>query len=226
MLSARSASRSPGADPREPLSSPVADRWARVKSLFFQALDRAPADRAWFLAETCADDESIRREVESLLDSERQAGGFIETPAAALLVPTGSEKPSPAALAPGTFLGAYEILGFLEAGGMSQVYRARDSRLGRTVAIKVVGGADSAPRAGRRLLREARHASSLDHPCVCTIHEVDEADGRPFIVMEYVPGRTLRDLVCDGPLAPTDVVRFGVQIADALEHAHQRGVIH
>jgi TolB-like protein/Tfp pilus assembly protein PilF len=98
--------------------------------------------------------------------------------------------------------------------------------LGRIVALKLVGGAGSDPRAGRRLVREARLASSLDHPCVCTIHEIDEANGRPFIVMEHVEGRTLHAVIKDGPLALPDLLRFGLQIAGALEHAHERGVIH
>jgi len=202
------------------------DRWTRVKSVFSDALDRPPSERTAFVAEACGDDESMRMDVESLLDSDRQAGSFIETPAAALLGQAPLEQSELPDLAAGTFLGPYEILGFVGAGGMSQVYRARDSRLGRIVAIKVVGGAESDPRADRRLVREARHASSLAHPYICTIHEVDEAAGRPFIVMEYVSGRTLRDLVRDGAVELPDLLRLGGQIADALDHAHQRGVIH
>ena len=140
------------------------DRWNRVKSVFSDALDRPPSERTAFVAEACGEDESMRRDVESLLDSDRQAGSFIETPAAALLGQAPLEQSVLPDRAAGTFLGPYEILGFVGAGGISQVYRARDSRLGRIVAIKVVGGADSDPRADRRLVREARHASSLAHP--------------------------------------------------------------
>jgi serine/threonine protein kinase/TolB-like protein/Tfp pilus assembly protein PilF len=210
----------------EPMDRRGLDRWNRVKSVFSDALDRSPSERPAFVAEACGDDASMRRDVESLLDSDRQAGSFIETPAAALLGQAPLEQSALPDLTPGTLLGPYEILGFVGAGGMSQVYRARDSRLGRIVAIKVVGGAGSDPRAERRLLREARHASSLAHPYICTIHEVDEAAGRPFIVMEYVSGRTLRDLVRNGSVELPDLLRLGIQIADALDHAHQRGVIH
>jgi len=207
------------------MTSRVID-WTRVKRVFSDALDRSPADRADFVAAACADDDSVRREVQSLLDADRESGSFIERPAADILgesVPADAGKPE---LERGTCLGPYEILGFLGAGGMSQVYRARDARLGRIVAIKVVAAASTDPRAEHRLLREARHASSLAHPHICTIHEVDEVGGRRFIVMEYVEGRTIRDLVCDGPLPLPAVLGLGIQVADALHHAHQRGVIH
>lgn len=208
------------------MNNPASDRWERVKSVFAEAVERPPSERTSFVAEACAHDEHVRREVESLLDSDRLADGFIETPAAALLANSAPDQPLEAELASGTALGPYEILGLLGSGGMSQVYRARDTRLGRIVAIKVIGGASSDPRAERRLQREARHASSLAHPYICTIHEIDEANGRPFIVMEHVEGRTLHDYVKDGPLALADLLRFGLQITEALDHAHQRGVIH
>jgi eukaryotic-like serine/threonine-protein kinase len=208
------------------MDSRTTDRWARVKAVFSDALERSPAERTAFLAEACADDESIRSEVEALLDSDRLAGSFIETPAVDLLKQPTPDTSQHSELEPGSFLGPYEIVGFLGAGGMSQVYRARDSRLDRIVAIKVVGGAAADPRGEHRLLREAKHASSLAHPYICTIHEVDEAGGRPFIVMEHVEGRPLRDLIREGRLTLADQLRIGAQIADALDHAHQRGVIH
>jgi len=208
------------------MNKPASDRWERVKSVFSEAIHRPPSERTSFVAAACAHDEWLRREVESLLDSDRRAEGFIETPAAALLGQSAPVQFDNAELPPGTVLGQYEILGFLGAGGMSHVYRARHTRLGRIVAIKLVGGAGSDPRAERRLVREARNASSLAHPCVCTIHEIDEANGRPFIVMEHVEGRTLNEVIREGPLALPDLLRFGLQIAGALEHAHERGVIH
>src|SRR5688572_5133005 len=127
------------------MASRDSDRWARVKAVFSDALDRPPSERPAFLADACTDDESIRREVQSLLDSDGAAGSFIETPAADLLKQPTTDQPPASELASGSFLGPYEIVGFLGAGGMSQVYRGRDSRLGRIVAIKVVGGGSTDP---------------------------------------------------------------------------------
>ena len=113
------------------MDSRDSDRWARVKAVFSDALDRPPSERTAFLAGACADDQSIRRDVQSLLESDDMAGSFIETPAADLLKQSTTDQPTASELAPGSFLGPYEIVGFLGAGGMSQVYRGRDSRLGR-----------------------------------------------------------------------------------------------
>jgi eukaryotic-like serine/threonine-protein kinase len=125
----------------------------------------------------------------------------------------------------GVRLGAYEIVGPVGSGGMGVVYRARDTRLGRIVAIKLAARtADPAER--RRLLREAQHASALNHPNICTIYEIDEADGQPFIALEYVEGQPLQVLIPKGGLPLDAVVLFGLQIADALEHAHAHGVVH
>jgi TolB-like protein len=130
-------------------------------------------------------------------------------------------------LAPGARFGAHEIMAFLGAGGMGEVWRARDTRLDREVALKVLPPAaldDETARA--RLLREARLASKLNHPHVCTIHEVGEAEGRTFVAMELVEGRPLSDLLSRGPLATEQVLRRGQQLADALAHAHEHGVVH
>jgi serine/threonine-protein kinase len=127
-------------------------------------------------------------------------------------------------LAPGTRLGPYEIDCLLGKGGMGDVYRGRDTRLDRAVAIKLIAGlADESAR--RRLRQEARAAATLNHPHICTIYEIDEGDDRLFIVMEYVPGRPLSELVTEG-VPPATVIRHGVQIADALSHAHERGIVH
>ncbi len=126
----------------------------------------------------------------------------------------------------GKTLGHYRIESQLGAGGMGVVYRAHDEKLERTVAIKVVGERlASEPNARERLLREARTASALNHPHICTVHEVGEADGLVFIVMEHVAGRSLSALLSE-PRPMEMVVRYGIQIADALAHAHERGVVH
>ena len=121
-------------------------------------------------------------------------------------------------------MGRYEILAPLGSGAMGTVYRAQDTTLQRTVAIKILGGADESN--GGRLLEEARAASALNHPHICTIYEVSETGDRPFIVMEYIDGKTLSSLIADGFFPLETAVRFGIQIAGALAHAHERGVVH
>jgi TolB-like protein/Tfp pilus assembly protein PilF len=127
----------------------------------------------------------------------------------------------------GSTLGHYRLLERIGAGGMGVVYRAQDERLRRDVAIKVLPAeAMDDPVARARLLREARSAAALNHPNVCTIHEVGEDGGRVFIAMERVEGRALAELVGPAGMAPDTVLRHGIAIADALAHAHGRGVIH
>jgi serine/threonine protein kinase len=130
-------------------------------------------------------------------------------------------------LAAGSRLGPYEILAAIGAGGMGEVYKARDTRLERDVALKVLPAAtltDATARA--RLVREARLASKLNHPHICTIYEVGETEGQTHIAMELVEGQTLSARLQGGALAIDDVVRYGQQLASALAHAHARGVVH
>jgi len=128
----------------------------------------------------------------------------------------------------GTQLGPYEILSSIGAGGMGEVYKARDTRLGRTVAIKVLPEHVAAdPDLRHRFEREAKTISSLNHPHICALYDVGDQDGTSFLVMEYVEGETLADrLRRDGPLALDDAVRYATEIADALEAAHARGIVH
>lgn len=128
---------------------------------------------------------------------------------------------------PGASLGPYEIVAFIGAGGMGEVWRARDTRLEREVALKVLPAASLGDEAARaRLVREARVASKLNHPNVCTIHEVGEADGQTYIAMELVEGESLAARLAGRALPAEQVVRYGLQLADALAHAHERGVVH
>jgi eukaryotic-like serine/threonine-protein kinase len=144
-------------------------------------------------------------------------GGFIR-----LVIIVFSHQPM--LLGPGSRLGAYEILSVIGGGGMGEVYRAHDTKLHRVVALKVLsGGLDDA---GRRLLQEARAASALNHPHICTVHEVGEADGQAFIVMEHVDGMPLSDMISKQPLPIETAIRLGIQIADALAHAHEHGIVH
>src|SRR5687768_5274576 len=127
----------------------------------------------------------------------------------------------------GSKLGPYEIVGLIGAGGMGEVYRARDSRLGRDVAIKTLpaGFAADAERL-KRFEFEARAASQLSHPNILTIHDIGTTDGQPYIVSELLEGENLRERLTKGPLPPRKVVEFGVAIAGALAAAHARGIVH
>ena len=215
--------RGPGAE----ASPDQLERWTRVKALFLEALEYPDSERSAYLALACAGDAELREELDSLLASEKAAASFCESPAAGLLgtaVLPGPET-SPR-LSAGTRLGAYEITGFIAAGGMGTVYRARHTVLGREVAIKTIGQGLADDAARRRLIREAQHASTLTHPNICAIHDVGEADGVPFIVMTYVNGRTLREMVGESVLSIRDALEYGAQIAGALEHAHEHGIIH
>ena len=126
----------------------------------------------------------------------------------------------------GTTVGVHRLERLLGRGGMGAVFLAYDTRLQRHVALKVLDrqADDSATRA--RLLREARNAAGLNHPHICTIHEVGEADGTTFIAMEYVAGRSLRERIDEAALPADDVIRLGIQAAEALAYAHDHGVVH
>ena len=130
-------------------------------------------------------------------------------------------------MTPGTKLGPYEILGPLGAGGMGEVYRARDTRLDRTVAVKVLPGHLSEnPNLRQRFEREARAVSSLNHPHICTLHDIGSQDGIDFLVMEYLEGETLAERLRRGPMPIEELLRVGIQIADGLDRAHRQGVVH
>jgi len=130
-------------------------------------------------------------------------------------------------LTSGTKLGPYEILSPVGAGGMGEVYRARDTRLERSVAIKVLPAhLSSDPDLKLRLEREARAISSLQHPHICVLHDIGHHDGTDYLVMEYLEGETLADRLRKGPLPLEQALKIGIEIADALDKAHRRGIIH
>ena len=167
-----------------------------------------------------------------MLDANRDAGGFGARPVDGASVDLealfGERGASGAAhaIAAGTILGHYRIERPLGRGGMGAVFLAYDTMLQRQVALKVLDRPADEETSRTRLLREARNAAALNHPNICTIHEVGEANGTAFIAMEYVEGRTLRHDLDRGALAIDDVIRYGVQAADALAHAHDHGVVH
>jgi serine/threonine protein kinase len=194
-----------------------ADQWPRVKDIFHAAIERAPGNRAAFVLEACGTDEALRAEVERLIAAHERATGFIEHS------PVAGAQSRHTSLS-GHMIGRYEVGRLLGAGGMGEVYAARDVELGRQVALKVATGVDA--HAQTRLRREAQHASQLNHPHICTIHEVGAADGQSYIVMEYVDGERLSDIIPTTGLPVETVLRYGIQIADALAHAHRNGVTH
>src|SRR5271155_1708753 len=123
-------------------------------------------------------------------------------------------------LTAGTRLGPYEILAPIGAGGMGEVYRGRDTRLGRDIAIKVLSERFATPGARERFLREARACSALSHPNICAIYDLGEAEGRPFLIMELLEGETLRHQIGSQPLNPEKALDYAIQLTRALEAAH------
>ncbi len=168
------------------------ERWKRIEELYHEARARPPADRAAFLAEACADDEAMRRNVESLLAESESDDGFLAEPALAMSAHTVTDF-VPATMT-GASLGGYQLQALLGAGGMGEVYRAHDAKLGRDVAIKILPRAfTSNPDRLARFEREARMLAALNHPNICAIYGFEEADGIRFLILELVEGETLAD---------------------------------
>jgi Tol biopolymer transport system component len=194
--------------------------------VFHAAREREPGERAAFLAEACREDEELRSEVESLLASEGASSTLLGAPmreAAAMLasqqvrsqLAPGLELAA-AKLAPGDTVAHYRIEARLGEGGMGVVYKAKDTRLGRSVALKFVKAQFS-----RHWEREARAVAALNHPHIATLYEVGDHEGSPYLAMELVDGRRL-----EGPLPVRQAIEYGIQIADALAAAHAAGIVH
>jgi serine/threonine protein kinase len=202
-------------------------QWRRVAAIFEAALERPAEDRATYLAAACEGDESLRIEVERLLASYEQAGDFLEQAPPFSSAFESNETPDREDLPLGATVSRYQITAKLGCGGMGVVYRAMDMKLRRPVALKVSRcRSPRATAAERRFLREARAASALNHPNICHIYEIGEAQGLRFIAMEFVEGRTLEAVIADGPLELSEISRLGAQLADALTEAHAHGIIH
>jgi serine/threonine protein kinase len=199
----------------------LAERWHEIESLYHFARELKPEEREAYLDKACGD-ESLRREVESLLAQEGLAANFLETDE-----PAVPGKPTSGSVPAGEQLGPYRVLEFLRKGGMGEVYKARDMRLERTVAIKFLPQAFAADRVALdRFQREARAASSLNHPRICTVHDVGDYHGRPFFVMEFLEGQSLREHIAGKPLPIPELLDLTVQICDALRAAHAKGIAH
>src|SRR5215469_14337366 len=201
------------------------ERWEKAIDLFQAALERAPEERAAFLDESCHDDQDMRREVESLLTSHERAENFIEVPAfkaAPEFVPNDIAN----ALI-GKLVGHYRIESLIGIGGMGEVYLARDERLGRKAALKLLP--DSLTTDETQLSRfknEARTASALNHPNILTVYEIGAEGNVQFIATEFIEGTTLRAAVASGRMGTQKVLEIAVQVASALAAAHDAGVVH
>jgi Tol biopolymer transport system component len=206
------------------MSAPGPERWERTKLLFEEALGLEPAARDAFLVGACDGDDELRTEVASLLESFRTSSDFLEQPAANVAARQLARSREDLV---GRTLGRYEILSSLGTGGMGEVFLANDSRLDRRVALKLLHR-DLAANADRlrRFRQEARLVSSLNHPNIVTLYDVEDVDGVPCMATELVDGETLRQRISRGPLAPEEAVRVALQIASALAAAHDAGVVH
>src|SRR5215831_18560668 len=193
------------------------ERWQRVTTIFHAARMREAADRAGFLAEACGDDVSLRQMVEALLEGDQDAGAFGEMPLFA----------SWPVLDTGTRFGACRLERLIGRGGMGDVYLAHDTALGRDVAIKVLRDAQVVDGAWlERLRREARVLGALNHPNIVTIYGIERTDGAYGLILELLEGPTLADRIAQGPMPLAEALPIAQQIAEALEAAHERGIVH
>lgn len=201
------------------------EKWDKVSELFHAASELPADERSTFLDRECGEDASLRTEVDSLLAAGSEAGNFISSPIAGNFIPEFAEHAR--AMSPGNALGHYVIERAIGFGGMGEVYLACDTKLGRSVALKTLPPSlVSDPNTLRRFTNEAQAAANLNHPNVATVYSVEEFEGSPFITMEYVEGQTLDHLTPDSGLELTRFLSWFDPIADALTHAHEKGIIH
>lgn len=227
------------------------ERWTQVESLFHAVLASGREDREAYLAEACGDDVELRDQVAALLAHDRTDASFIETPAVQVVArrlaheageadiptlpqgtPDSADTPagqplSGGALPAGRLVGHFRIVHSIGVGGMGEVYLAEDLKLTRRVALKLLPSAlVPDERARRRFLREARAASSLNHPHIVTIHTIEEVEGMNFIIMEYIDGPSLRERLLHGPLSLAETANLGNQVAEAIGAAHAINIVH
>jgi serine/threonine protein kinase len=202
----------------------MTDRWQEISKLYHVALELPESERSAFL-EACAPDEEVRREVESLLANEGMARDFLENPALEVVAKRIAMEYSVPFL--GRELGSYRVMSLLGIGGMGEVYEARDLKLNRNVALKVLPR-EFALHEDRlaRFLREAILLASLNHPNIASIHGLEESGETKFIILELVEGETLSERLKRGPIPVEESLKLALQIAEAIEAAHEKGIIH
>ena len=211
------------------------DKWRAVERFYLAALERDPGERAAFLDSACASDEELRREVESLLEYQPKAEAFLEPVGStgdrppgsvAPAVPAGHASSAPGRLA-GRSFGSYRVQALIAAGGMGEVYRAVDTQLHRTVAIKVLPEhLSDHPERRERFRREALLISSLNHPHICALYHVGTHEDLDYLVLEHIDGETLQDRVKRGRMNWSGALEHLMEMADALDTAHRQGIVH
>jgi serine/threonine protein kinase len=200
------------------------EQWARIEALLGQVLELPADQRDAHLDTACAGDADLRRQIAALVDSAEQPGRLDR---ASALVHEWLARIDAPVVRPGAAIGPYVILDQIGAGGMGEVYRARDTRLGREVAIKVLTPeAAGEDRARRRLEREARTVASLSHPNIVALYDIGEHDGVLYMVTELLSGQTLRESLRGGPMTEAAVIDLGMQVARGLAAAHARRLVH
>jgi serine/threonine protein kinase/Tfp pilus assembly protein PilF len=200
-------------------------RWKQINDLFQSAVERAPEERAAFLEQACHGDEGLRREVESLIALDERAENFIETPAFEVAPELLTSRRTGAMM--GELIGHYRIESLIGVGGMGEVYLARDERLGRKAALKLLPGSLTTDETQlSRFKNEARTASALNHPNILTVYEIGAEGNVQFIATEFIEGITLRASIARGRIDPHAALEIAVQVASALAAAHDAGIVH
>lgn len=203
----------------------MSSNWEKIDQICQAALEIEPDRREAFVSKACDGDEALHKEVESLLAFQSQSLAFIEKPAFQALAETLAEARTRSL--EGRQIGAYRIDSLIGAGGMGEVYKAKDTRLNRTVAIKVLPHhLSERPDLRQRFEREAKAIASLSHPHICSLFDIGNQEGVDFLVMEYLEGETLSQRLKKGRLPTDQVLRYATEVASALDQAHRRGVIH